>query len=181
MTVQEYRKAVDCFAPDVYMKRRIAARLERAEEERRARPRRLLVRVLVAAAALVCLATAAFAVSPKLRQMVISLFQIEEVEPVPGHEEFPQGTEGLEGDISGQVQVQYVRLEGKGWMEQNGALGQYQDGELINQQYYTVEQGQLTKLDTHVVTLNAVYDMEIPFTFVWARTGDGIACSGSIC
>ena len=28
MTIQDYRRAVDCFEPDVYMKRRIAARLE---------------------------------------------------------------------------------------------------------------------------------------------------------
>ena len=112
MTIQDYRRAVDAFAPDVYLKRRVAARLAREERERRARPRRVLARALMIAAVLACLVTAAFAVSPKLRQMVISLFWIQEAEPVPPASQLPTPSDPVTSIVLGdKVQVQYIHVE----------------------------------------------------------------------
>ena len=112
MTIQDYRRAVDAFAPDVYLKRRVAARLAREERERRARPRRVLARALMIAAVLACLVTAAFAVSPKLRQMVISLFWIQEAEPVPPASQLPTPSDPVTSIVLGdEVRVQYIHVE----------------------------------------------------------------------
>ena len=55
---------------------------------------------------------AAFAVSPKLRQMVISLFWIQEAEPVPPASQLPTPSDPVTSIVLGdEVQVQYIHVE----------------------------------------------------------------------
>lgn len=110
MTDQEYRRAMDCFESDIYMKRRIAAAVENGRRD--GRPvRRALAGVLTAAAVLVCAMGVAMAASPGLRQTVLSFFHMAEAEQVPGPGEVDM-PDVLESDVGGQVKAQYIQWNG---------------------------------------------------------------------
>ena len=82
MNTLDYRRAMEQLSPDPALEEKIRSRLAQPYRPK-LRSRRTAGRVLIAAAAIVCTLAAALAVSPELRQMVISLFRIEEVERVP--------------------------------------------------------------------------------------------------
>ncbi len=72
--------------------------------------KRLFTVMLAAVLALLCTVAVAMAVNPELREAIISLFQIGEVEQVPG---IPAGVnEVKQVTIGGEVSAQYVKVEG---------------------------------------------------------------------
>ncbi len=89
-----------------------------AKGKRRGLPvRRAFTVALAAALALLCTVAAAMAVSPEFRQAVISLFQLGEVERIPGVPE--DANEVKQITIGGKVSAQYVKLEGA-WYTDDG-------------------------------------------------------------
>lgn len=87
--------------------------------------RRVLSGVLVAAAVLICTMAVALAVSPELRQAVISLFRIEEAErPVP-----PEGSDPVASiTIGDEVLAQYVYNCDGMWVEGELLVGRAGEG-----------------------------------------------------
>lgn len=82
--------------------------------------KRVFTVALAAVLVAVCTMAAAMAVSPELREMIISLFQIGETEQVPG---IPAGVnEVRQVTIGGQVSAQYVKLEGAWYADDGQAL-----------------------------------------------------------
>lgn len=105
--------------------------------------KRIFTVALAAVLVLLCTVAAAMAVSPEFREAVISLFQIGEVEQVPG---IPAGAnEVKQVTIGGEVSAQYVKVEGSWtgllqWRDANedqafeGEQGRFYDvidGELV--------------------------------------------------
>ena len=127
MNSKDYRKAMECFEPDPFLRARLAAAVENARPVRSRPMRQVFTVALAAALALACTMAAALAVSPELRSSVISLFQMDVVEQVPG---IPEGVSGVKQvDIGEGVTAQYVRVEGF-WCVANGLLqdGKYHEG-----------------------------------------------------
>lgn len=143
MKVSEYRDAVECFEPDICLKRRIAERIRR--KGRKAGPQRTLTGVLVAAAVLVCTMGIAMAASPELRHAVIALFRIGTAEQVPGPEAMAGKTSEepvvIGSDIGGQVKAQYIRwgeaYRGRAALEEDG------DGHILH--VWDVQDGVLSE------------------------------------
>lgn len=183
MTVQDYRKAVDCFTPDESMMGRIAARVEREAQARRSRPRRVLVRGLVVAAALVCLATAALAVSPELRQMVISLFRVEKVERVPEVSELPtQEPTASRGEVGELIQAVYVQTEGLNYGVGSGVFYRVEhdlEGEITQVCFWGVDDGALIPLEGRESAFDLTWEgVRYQDTFHWCVRDGRLTCVG---
>lgn len=148
MNSKDYRKAMECFEPDPFLRARLGEAVENARPVRSRPARRVFTVALAAALALACTMAAALAVSPELRSSVISLFQMEVVEQVPG---IPEGVSGVKQvDIGGGVTAQYVRVEGF-WSVANGLLqdGKYhEDTDSRLWHYYDLIDGQLAEVGT---------------------------------
>lgn len=129
--------------------------------------KRIFTVALAAVLILLCTVAAAMAVSPEFREAVISLFQIGEVERVPG---IPAGVnEVKQVTIGGEVSAQYVRLEGA-W-DIDSLLSHCDvmpDGSLENERFYVLEDGGLAQVDVGApeTTIRLNYrdtDVEIRF------------------
>lgn len=148
MNSKDYRKAMECFEPDPFLRARLGEAVENARSVRSRPARRVFTVALAAALALACTMAAALAVSPELRSSVISLFQMEVVEQVPG---IPEGVSGVrQVDIGEGVTAQYVRVEGF-WSVANGLLqdGKYhEDTDSRLWHYYDLIDGQLAEVGT---------------------------------
>lgn len=121
MNSSEYKKAMECFAPDPFLRARVAAAVQERKHPH-ARPLRRAVAVACAAVlALVCTMAAAMAVSPELRATVISLFQLDAAEQVPG---IPAGTNEVRQVVIGDtVTARYVKVEGCwNWFVDDGLM-----------------------------------------------------------
>lgn len=148
MNSKDYRKAMECLEPDPFLRARLAAAVENARPVRSRPMRQVFTVALAAALALACTMAAALAVSPELRSSVISLFQMDVVEQVPG---IPEGVSGVKQvDIGEGVTAQYVRVEGF-WSVANGLLqdGKYrEDTDSRLWHYYDLIDGQLVEVGT---------------------------------
>lgn len=110
MNSNEYKKAMDCFQPDPFLRARIGAAVKERKRPRVRPFRRAAAAVIAAALALTCTMAAAMAVSPELRATVISLFQLGQAEQVPG---IPAGVnEVRQVTLGGAVTARYVKVEG---------------------------------------------------------------------
>jgi len=101
---------------------------------------------LAAVLMLLCTVAAAMAVSPEFREAVISLFQLGEVERVPG---IPAGAnEVKQVSIGGEVSAQYVKADGC-WLSDDGetVLRQSDNGQ---ERFWDIHDGQLVELGTDV-------------------------------
>lgn len=118
---------------------------EQEEKRSRTRPiRRIFTVALAAALVLACTLAAAMAVSPELRETVISLFQLGEAERVP---EVPEdGYEVKQVTIGGQVSAQYVKANGY-WLSDDGEtlLRQWDNG---RDRFWDIQNGELVELGT---------------------------------
>lgn len=147
MNSKDYRNAVDCFEPDPFLRARLAAAVEKARPARSHPVRRVFAVALAAALALACTMAAALAVSPELRASVISLFQMDVVEQVPG---IPEGSSEVKQVVIGEgVTAQYVRVNGF-WCVANGLLrdGMYHEDTGYSGRYYDLVDGELVEVGT---------------------------------
>lgn len=143
MNREDYQKAMECFEPDPFLRARVAAAVRERRPIRTHPVRRVFAVALAAALALVCTMAAAMAVSPELRATVISLFQMDAVEQVPG---IPEGVDEVRQAAVGEgITAQYARLEGN-WSIWNGILwkGPYNKGG----QFYDLVNGELVNVGT---------------------------------
>lgn len=148
MNSKDYRNAMECFEPDPFLRDRLAEAVEKNRPVRVRPARRAFTVALAAALALACTMAAALAVSPEVRSSVISLFQADVVEQVPG---IPEGVSGVKQvDLGEGITAQYMRVEGF-WCVANGLLqdGKYhEDTGSRLRHYYDVVDGQLVEVGT---------------------------------
>ena len=121
MDSKEYKKAMECFEPDPFLRARVAAAVRKRKRPRTRSMRRVLSAVCAAALALVCSTAVALAVSPELRATVISLFQLSAPEQVPV---IPAGVNEVRQVTIGEtVTARYVKVEGIwSWAADDGLM-----------------------------------------------------------
>ena len=115
-------------------------------EKRRAHPlRRVFTVALAAALVLACTVAAAMAVSPEFREAVISLFQLGEMERVPG---VPEGANEVKQiTIGGEVSAQYVKVDDSWGVERGQGLLQRIDPEDGQDCFYDMADGELVEIN----------------------------------
>lgn len=109
--------------------------------------KRIFTVALAAALALTCTMAVAMAVSPELRAAVISLFQLDEPEQVPG---IPAGTnEVRQTTLGNTVTARYVNVDGSWSFSVEGGLLRKGSGwQRQGNQYYRLDGGTLTEVGT---------------------------------
>lgn len=144
-----------------------------AQGKRRALPvRRIFTAALAAVLVLLCTVAAAMAVSPEFRQAVISLFQLGEVERVPGVPEAANQVKQI--TIGGEVSAQYVKLEGAWYADDGQALLLRWDAEPESvwdrqpEHFYDLIDGELVEVgaDAQETTAHLSWlgwDIDLPF------------------
>lgn len=160
MNTLDYRRAMEQLSPDPALEEKIRSRLAQPYRPK-LRSRRTAGRVLIAAAAIVCTLAAALAVSPELRQMVISLFRIEEVERVPETSELPTVSDPVtEITLGEKVKVQYVHVSG-GARAEGELLENWGREDVDGRFFYALgEDGTMTRVDqgAREVTIETQWD-----------------------
>lgn len=111
MKMTDYCRGMDKLTPGDQLRERILA-LSAPAGRRAASPRRVLRWALAAALALVCLFSAALAVSPELRGAVLSFFRMEEREQLPDPSPAPEGPAVSQAEIGTLAKAQYIQMEG---------------------------------------------------------------------
>ena len=181
MNTQDYRNVMDQLKPAPSLEARIKEQL--GQPSRRPHPRRLAGKIAVAVLAAACTFMAAMAVSPQLREAVLTFFQLEETEQVPPPDTTPANsapsmTQDL---IAQQVEAQYIRLPGlSGYDYSNGTLFQVErrkDGSVLDVHYWAAEGDELVPLNTHTTDFSTVWEgATYTDTVYWCEYEGNISC-----
>lgn len=186
MNTQDYRNVMDQLKPAPSLEARIKEQL--GQPSRRSHPRRLAGKIAVAVLAAACTFMAAMAVSPQLREAVLTFFQLEETEQVPPPVSAPINSDpSMTQDlIAQQVEAQYIRLPGlSGYDYSNGTLFQVErreDGSVLDVHYWAAEGDKLVPLDTHTIDFSTAWEgVTYTDTVYWCKYEGNISCycSGS--
>ena len=122
MNINDYRKAMDHVLPNPEIKERIMR--PQAPRKQYVPVRRALTCALAAVLTLTCLFTFALAASPELRTAVLSFFNMEEREQVPGGSQDSNSAEpGVsQAEIGKLVKAQYIRVDSYSYRYIGGGL-----------------------------------------------------------
>lgn len=194
MNTQDYRNVMDQLKPAPSLESRIKDQL--GQPSRRPHPRRLAGKIAVAVLAAAYTFMAAMAVSPQLREAVLTFFQLEETEQVPGPDrDRPDQPELTQDTIDQQVDVQYIHLPVSGSGPDYGTGVVYQpkqaaDGTLLDVSFWAVEGDALVPLETYTTGLSVDWQGgSYSDTVFWCEYNGTVACcsgstgtsSGSLC